>query len=262
MAGQEQLSVPRYGREVFVAIQETYLGDMGARDLEVRDTGVWLPSSLSTLFAWAPACDLDGPDSPDPLSTPALPFPFTAGQLAAWMLDGWGSFVWEAVFEADSESTPEENAERAFGRLGDRGKKVRAALSQAYEARQRVAHLLGASMQLDIGDAAAEREWRCAMVQALWFEQSDCYIEPEGIPLLPGPSKEKASKLAEQMDAILEILVTNGFDPLNLTFRNGQPSPAKQIAWLEFQKRFPSSKFRPAWQELLNLERIKHTPSK
>lgn len=171
MAGQEQLSVPRYGREVFVAIQETYLGDMGARDLEVRDTGVWLPSSLSTLFAWAPACDLDGPDSPDPLSTPALPFPFTAGQLAAWMLDGWGSFVWEAVFEADPESTAKENAERAFGRLGDRGKKVREVLLGAYAEHQRASQRLvvarfqgGACMS---AEEAGELRRR-AMAAILW----------------------------------------------------------------------------------------------
>lgn len=101
--------------------------------LYVRDDGAWLKDGSfgpdASGLGWSPACDMDWPGSPDPLSTPALRFPFTANQLAAWLLDGPGFFVAEAA--GDLATGPDKEALDA---LGDRGVKAREALSAAYEA--------------------------------------------------------------------------------------------------------------------------------
>lgn len=127
---------PLYGRELFSIIAKTFLGDMGAAYLDIRDTGVWLISDEpGTPFSWAPACDLEGPGGPYPFTSPALPFPFTAKQLAAWMLGGWGSLVGEAVFDSDPDADALANAERAFLRLGYWSREARDVLMCAYEER-------------------------------------------------------------------------------------------------------------------------------
>lgn len=96
---------PRYKREVFEGLLHAldmvltdknsiiHMPDDAVRgNYDIRDDGVWLrKNDAAPAFNWTPACDLEeGPESPDPLTTPALPFPFTARQLAAFTLGGWG----------------------------------------------------------------------------------------------------------------------------------------------------------------------------
>ena len=95
---------PQYTRAVFEGLLDTLdivltkTGKMHAPDrivsgnYDIRDDGVWLrENNVVDALNWTPVCDLEeGFESPDPLTTPALPFPFTARQLAAFMLSGWG----------------------------------------------------------------------------------------------------------------------------------------------------------------------------
>lgn len=104
MTGPHLLPEPKYAREVFERLRETLdvlLDERGliawkdeyiAPNYVLREDGAWLrPNADSDSLNWTPSCDLDeGPTSLDPLITPALPFPFTARQFAAFMLDGWG----------------------------------------------------------------------------------------------------------------------------------------------------------------------------
>ena len=91
----------RYGRAVFEAILEGTDHVGFARDEFVcKEAGAWLKDvksfrndlSLRNL-AWHPWSEAVFEGSPDPLEEPWLPFPFTARQLAAMMIEGVGSFI-------------------------------------------------------------------------------------------------------------------------------------------------------------------------
>lgn len=90
------------------------------RYVEFRSDGVYLSSEMNGLDAsdaifWKYACELDGPDSPNPLTTPALPFPFTGNQLAAFMLDGVGAVTPSAY--GDWENGPDQGMLDSMGVL-------------------------------------------------------------------------------------------------------------------------------------------------
>jgi len=65
-------------------------------ELEIRDDGVYVKNvylasdPAEQAFTWTPACEMDWPGAPDPLTAPSLPIPFTAKHLAAFMLDAVG----------------------------------------------------------------------------------------------------------------------------------------------------------------------------
>lgn len=108
---------PQYAREVFERLRETLdvvLTDRTAirckdayiaPNYELRDDGAWLRANeQEDALNWTPACDAEeGLGSPDPLTTPALPFPFTARQLAAFLLDGWGWFLHARFADEDGQ---------------------------------------------------------------------------------------------------------------------------------------------------------------
>ena len=48
-------------------------------------------------FDWAPPYDMNWQGAPDPMSAPMLPIPFTAAELAAFMLDGVGGMIPETL---------------------------------------------------------------------------------------------------------------------------------------------------------------------
>lgn len=98
------------------------------RTIQIRDEGVFTEMVSETLD-WTFSCDLTEPGSPDPLTAPALPFPFTANHLAAFMLDGWGYFMQEAC--GDWASGPDE---AMLQLIPVRGGKVKEALCGAYDA--------------------------------------------------------------------------------------------------------------------------------
>lgn len=135
---------PLYARQVFERLREAL--DVLVEDdaliawddsyikpnYELRDDGAWLrtDSSVDSLN-WVPACDLEeGPASPDPLTTPALPFPFTARHLAAFMLHGWG-WPLHQRFAGEDEQLDADAVKVLLG--GVRDAKPREAIAGAFE---------------------------------------------------------------------------------------------------------------------------------
>ena len=74
-------------------------------------------------------------------------------------------------------------------------------------------------------------------------------VKPEEVNKTPVPPK-----MQRQEDRIIELLQTNGFDPLNLPTRNGRGDGAKSIvrklAEQESDLRFTTSTFDAAWDRL------------
>ncbi len=81
--------------------------DGSARFLRITNEGVFYDDCLLgggaalKLWRWKPVHELTGPNKP-PSSGPALPFPFTARQLAAFFLSDWGGFFEDAFGRLDS----------------------------------------------------------------------------------------------------------------------------------------------------------------
>lgn len=78
-------------------------------------------------FDWAPPYDMDWQGAPDPMSAPMLPIPFTAAELAAFMLDGVGGMIPETLgarigYPVDEAALPDS----------PRWRVVREALQAAY----------------------------------------------------------------------------------------------------------------------------------
>lgn len=101
---------------------------------EIRSDGVWIKTNTgNNLFDWTPVCDLEeSPDSPNPQTTPALPFPFTARQLAAFMFYGWGASLAER-FAGHDGKIDEKMVELLLGGAFD--VKIREAIRAAFIAR-------------------------------------------------------------------------------------------------------------------------------
>jgi hypothetical protein len=120
----------RYGKKVAAAICAMAVLPEA---LEVRDDGVYvrdeyqLHDSPEEVFSWTPPCDMDWPNSPDPLGAPSLPIPFTSAELAAFMLHGIGGSIQEIFGEFGDP--PDE---KALARLGPKSGKARKALREAY----------------------------------------------------------------------------------------------------------------------------------
>lgn len=147
------MTVPKaYRREVFERLRQTLefvwcgdtlvdtTDDYIAPHYEILDEGVFLRPE--TGIEWTPACEHEGPDAPDPLTAPAIPFPFSANELAAFFLDGWGYFLGDRF--AMLEGGPDEETMREV-LSGARDAKPREALIAAghalKEARSRAADL-------------------------------------------------------------------------------------------------------------------------
>lgn len=160
-----------YAQSVFERLRETLdvlLTDSGTLQVaddsiqpnyDIRDDGLWLRNHQERLFEWTPVCDLEeGPGSPDPLTTPALPFPFTARQLAAFMLDGWGWFLAERFAGEDGE-VDAEVVKMLLG--GARDAKPREAITAAFAALSAARKRVGEpDRKLDKAECEAEAAYK------------------------------------------------------------------------------------------------------
>lgn len=268
-----------YSRQVFEVLVDLY-GEFAGDFYEVRDDGAWLlPAPLPDipLFAtnWSPACDLEGDDSPDPLSTPAIPFPFSAKRLAAWMLDGWGSVLLTTL--GDWASGPDQ---AQLDRLSPRARKVREVIEAGYRAAReaeavvgRLDPLLQAGVERALENlhavesaGAAQRShakalesyriaqrtaeearvaWRQSMVRHLLTASP---AQPAGAPT-PLP-RQKA-----QEDAILACLRSLGHDPQALPplVKGNAPYQVKRDVQREL--RYSDEVMSKAWKRLQRAEK-------
>lgn len=101
----------------------------------IDETGVSPNNSLEQRsLLWKPCLELvDELDAPDAMVTPGLPFPFTAPQLAMFMLDGPGAFV--NIKFGEWQSEPDQGALDSMGIYANRAREaVRAAFAAYHQA--------------------------------------------------------------------------------------------------------------------------------
>lgn len=218
--------------------------------IKIDERGVWPSVSFdpllrveTELLRWRPAEVYKGePCAPDVLDTPALPFPFTARELAAFMLGGVGYFVAERYGEWSDgpdedvllEMDPSANLARAaivsaYGAYRDALAEVGCALGETPDTALLVRQLLSAPGG---SEDAATQPWE---------------RNAEGRrPLQRGTAQEAA---------ILDALRLAGNDPRampkNSSGKPGQKA-AMRAALVGSSKLFPQggTQFDKAWDRL------------
>lgn len=102
--------------------------------VEWRDDGLFIKQGMlendpsGSVFHWTPACYMEWDGAPDQATAPSLPFPFTANQLAAFMLNGIGATVARA-YGAWEDGPGEAAMDEA---MGIRARRAREALRKAF----------------------------------------------------------------------------------------------------------------------------------
>lgn len=123
-----------YGVKVAEAILGRYCRDY----IVVKENGVWPIYEDLDILQWKPACELEGPDAPDPFDAPSLPIPFNANDLAAFMVAGVGGLASSAY--GDWNTGPDEEVLQSMGTLAN---KAREALRGAYAAYRDAEKIVG-----------------------------------------------------------------------------------------------------------------------
>lgn len=117
-----------------------------AEALVIQDDGVVVEESYRDespqdhVFDWTPVDDMDWHGAPNPLKARALPIPFTAAELAAFMLDGAGYGLQEYLDRHIGYPLDDEALE-CFG--GNRYRVVREALQSAYALAEQTQSVVG-----------------------------------------------------------------------------------------------------------------------
>ena len=210
--------------------------------LRVDEHGVWPTFEVNELakeetegLRWRPADHLQHlPDATEPASTPMLPNPFTARELAAFMLEGAGALV--ADFYGEWDDGPDPESLRAI----DPDSKARRAVTEAFTAYRLAIEKVGkydmdALARRDAAHTAywkssndkalskafedAQAEWDAAH-QAWLTKMVRCLLEPQAA----APAQDEAETVsarpmqrsAAQSAAILAAIRSAGHDPRRL----------------------------------------------
>ena len=130
-----------YGQEVAEAIIGNYCDDL----VEINEKGVWTKRKDLEILQWRPVCELDGPDSPDPFTTPGLPIPFNVNELAAFMINGPGVMVLSAY--GDWQDGPYDEILQTMGILATKAKEALRGAYAAYREAERIVGTLDMNTQ-------------------------------------------------------------------------------------------------------------------
>lgn len=141
--------------------------------VEFKSDGVHLNSEMlqydtSQVLHWKYVCELENPDAPNPLTAPALPFPFTANELTAYMLDGLGACI--TSIYGNWEDGPDQAMLDSMGVLG---REPRRAITDAYGAFK--------AAQATVGSYPAELQKRANCLCKTYSYQEDEANEREGV---------------------------------------------------------------------------------
>lgn len=217
--------------------------------IECKDDGVWpaVQRDLSMvaeteLLRWRPARELqDLPDAPKVADTPLLPFPFTANDLAAFLLKGVGALVGE--FYGDWHDRPEPDPQMLLHI--DPDTEGRRALMDAYAA-YKAAKLLvpaGPNGAVNVG----------AMV---------CHLLASTVDFSDSARTTKTKPLqrsAAQDSAVLQAIRDLGYDPKNLPANPaGKPGVKAAVQQILLNDRLFSGPtiFKKTWERLRAREDI------
>ena len=235
-------SEPLYQAAVARAILEVAAEGMIGDIFRIDEHGVWIDAPVGEFGNWHPAMEINEPGSPDPLSEPSLPFPFTARQLAAFALSGMGSFVSECFFgDGPYFWTGEgpwghsvEQRDEMLGRLPRRGIKAREALLEAHKAYDAAAALVrppdvGLGVERRQEDERDRRElarWRRDMCRAL--------LRPQASPSHRSANSGRASSVSENnhetKGELSELMSTLGRRGADATHARSRAAKAKAIS--------------------------------
>ncbi len=222
----------------------------------IDDRGVWPAysdyeeakrlglKSEQKLLSWKPVMVFqDDQNAPDCKDTPALPFPFDARDLAAFMLDGVGAFV--ADYYGDWEDGPETES---LNDIDPSNNYARRAVTEAFTAYRLAIEKVGkydmdALTRRDAAHTAywkssndkalskafedAQAEWDAAY-QAWLTKMVRCLLEPQAAA--PEPVAGSASSVPSNGLATAQIAVI--FDGLPYTAEDW-PKRASDINWLK-----------------------------
>lgn len=146
------------------------------------------------LLSWKPVMVFqDDQNAPDCKDTPALPFPFDARDLAAFMLYGVGAFV--ADYYGDWEDGPETES---LNDIDPSNNYARRAVREAFDAYRQAVKSVG---ELDYGDA-----WLDTMVRELLTPK----VEPEPAVVGAAPAQPQAAAPAPVMTDSASNMPGNG----------------------------------------------------
>lgn len=185
---------PTYTRSVFEAIlagmgqhddckSQYVLSEDGARVREIETAGS---------LAWHPWCEVMAPGSPNPLDEPWLRFPFTARQLAALMVDGWGYFIQDKY--GDWQDGPDEEELLSIGQLGGKAKEALRAAYAAYRHAAAMAPRLDQSLAVKASEL--RRQYDVTREAAMGREQ----LREPGLP-----DAEYTARLARVNAAVADL---------------------------------------------------------
>lgn len=137
----------------------------------VDETGVSPDKTLNhRSLLWKPCLELvDEPDAPDANLTPGLPFPFTATQLAMFMLDGPGLFVTSAFGEWIDQ--PNQDTLDSMGLYANRAREAVVAAFAFYHCAVKVVGL--GHLEPEAYSEAAGQRYKAARAAACIKHQTD-----------------------------------------------------------------------------------------
>ena len=164
----------KYDESTAIAIFKKMVWKVG-ESCVIREGGIFLNeefcahSPRDIVFDWTPAYDMDWPGSPNPMTAPLLPIPFTANELAACMLDGPGSGIQDAIDRRIGFPLDEEDL-KVFS-LSERW--ARDALEEAYA--------LAAAAQLVVGDFDHDEEARAHTLAQQYDDANGQANDREGV---------------------------------------------------------------------------------
>ena len=113
--------------------------------VRIDEQGVWVHQRFD--ISWTPICEIEGRN---PRDEPALPFPFSAQELAAFLIDGVGYFIRDMYGKwADGPN------QSSIDRLCAQDLAAAApALRAAYDAYRAAEHVIGEPPRVDTDDLA------------------------------------------------------------------------------------------------------------
>lgn len=191
----------KFSKEVGEWIALQFIQDWATSETDgIRVKKSMEANDCTQVLSWTPACEMDGwPNSPDALTYPSLPYPFTAKELAAFLLAGTGSMV--AEYYGDFSDGPDEDRLQALGIKAGHAKE---ALRQAYtEIRRAIAEVGEVDQELQQKAHTLRHQFHDANLEAnnkenIWepgISNDECQVRRER-------ARQSLKALEEETDSV------------------------------------------------------------